>query len=126
MRKEADDTKARRALRDSEERLRFLFEDNPTLYFIVDEDGIIQSVNRYGAEYLGYTVADLVGKSLLTVIHPEDHERALEHLAQCTCKVGQVCLWEFRKVRKDGSILWVREVARAMRNSHGMIAVLIV
>jgi PAS domain S-box-containing protein len=115
-----------RALRESEERFRFLFEDNPTMYFIVDEAGTIQSVNRYGAEYLGYTVAELVGRSVLTVILPADHEIVRQHLAQCLRTPGRVCQWEFRKVRKDGSVLWVRELARPMRQADGDLAVLIV
>ena len=124
---EAGESETERALRDSEERLRFVFEDNPTMFFIVDEEGTIESVNRYGAEYLGYTCEELAGKSVLTVVHPEDHELVQEHLAQCIRTPGQVCHWEFRKVRKDGSILWVRELARPMRNAtDGKIAVLIV
>ncbi|MGH7467654.1 MAG: ATP-binding protein [Longimicrobiales bacterium] len=115
------------ALRESEERFRFLFEDNPTMYFIVDEAGTIQSVNRYGAEYLGYTVAELVGQSVLTVILPSDRKIVRQHLAQCLRTPGQVCHWEFRKVKKDGSVLWVRELARPMREAGSdKISVLIV
>ncbi|HEU4994117.1 MAG TPA: PAS domain S-box protein [Gemmatimonadaceae bacterium] len=116
-----------RALRESEERLRFLYENNPTMYFIVDEAGTIQSVNRYGAEYLGYTVGELNGRSVLVVIHPADHEKVRAHLAECIRTPGQVCQWEFRKVRKDGSVIWVQELARAVRqDDSGKLAVLIV
>jgi PAS domain S-box-containing protein len=115
-----------RALRESEERFRFLFEDNPTMYFIVDAVGTIQSVNRYGAEYLGYTVDELVGRSVLTVVLPADQEMVRHHLARCIRTPGQVCQWEFRKVRKDGSVLWVRELARPMRVADGKLNVLIV
>jgi PAS domain S-box-containing protein len=124
---DAQERETERALRESEERFRFLFEDNPTLYFIVDETGTIQSVNRYGAEYLGYTVAELVGRSVLIVVHPADHKIVRTHLARCMRTPGQVCQWEFRKVRKDGSVLWVRELARPMRQARdGKLAVLIV
>jgi PAS domain S-box-containing protein len=125
--RDAAERDTERALRESEERFRFLFEDNPTMYFIVDEAGTIQSVNRYGAEYLGYTVAELVGRSVLSVILPADHKIVRQHLADCIRTPGQVCHWEFRKVRKDGSILWVRELARPMREAgDGKLTVLIV
>src|SRR5262245_58314040 len=123
---EAHERATERALRESEERFRFLFEDNPTMYFIVDEAGTIQSVNRYGAEYLGYTAAELVGRSVLTVVLPADHEVVRQHLAQCIRTPGEVCNWEFRKVRKDGSVLWVRELARPMRDADGKLAIMIV
>src|SRR5262245_23774114 len=123
---DAHERATERALRESEERFRFLFEDNPTMYFIVDAAGTIQSVNRYGAEYLGYTVEELVGRSVLTVVLPDDHEMVREHLAQCIRTPGHVCNWEFRKVRKDGSVLWVRELARPMRVADGELNVLIV
>jgi PAS domain S-box-containing protein len=124
---DARERETERALRESEERFRFLFEDNPTMYFIVDETGTIQSINRYGAEYLGYTVPELIGRSVLTVIHPEDHEIVRQHLARCMRTPGEVCHWEFRKVRKDGSVLWVRELARPMRQAiDDKLAVLII
>jgi len=100
---------------ETEERLRFIYENNPTMYFIVDEAGTIQSVNRYGAEYLGYTVQELDGRPVLVVVHPDDHDKVRKHLAECVRTPGRVCQWEFRKVRKDGSILWVQELARAVR-----------
>lgn len=117
---------AERALRESEERFRFLFEDNPTMYFIVDAEGTIVSVNRYGAAHLGYTVQELTGHPLLKVVHDADRETVRGHLAECMRSPGQVCRWEFRKVRKDGSVLWVRELARPMRNAEGGLVILIV
>jgi len=40
------------ALRDSEQRYRFLYEKNPSMYFTMDTDGIVLSVNSFGAEQL--------------------------------------------------------------------------
>ena len=50
------------ALRDSEQRYRFLYEKNPSMYFTMDTDGIVISVNPFGAEQLGYAVEELIGK----------------------------------------------------------------
>src|SRR5262245_40528020 len=124
---EAAERETERALSESEERFRFLFEDNPTMYFIVNETGTIQSVNRYGAEYLGDAVEELVGRAVLTVVLPADQEMVRQHLAQCIHTPGKVCHWEFRKIRKDGSVLWVRELARPMRQADdGKLTVMIV
>jgi PAS domain S-box-containing protein len=103
------------ALRRSEYRWRNVFENNPTMYFIVDASGTVLSVNLLGAEQLGYTVAELAGESVLKVIDDEDAAAAREHVSRCLAHVGTSMNWELRKRRKDGTMLWVRETARAVQ-----------
>lgn len=114
------------ALPTSEERYRMLYDGTPAMYFTVDPTGTVLSVNRYGATYLGYTPEDLVGQSVLGVFSEADKKAALEHVRECVAEPERVFHWELRKRRQDGSELWVRESAHAVRDSHGMIAVLIV
>jgi len=114
------------ALRDSERRFRFLYEENPSMYFTVDTAGTVLSVNPFGASQLGYAAADLVGQSVLQVFHPEDKEAVRRQLAVCIANPGQAFTWELRKVRGDGHVLWVREVARAVRDRNGRVIVLVV
>ena len=54
----------------SEERFKALYEDNPSMYFTLDAHGTVLSVNSFGAGQLGYTVQDLVGKSVLKSFSP--------------------------------------------------------
>ena len=117
---------AEEALRQSEERYRALYEDNPSMYFTVDAEGIVLSVNRFGAEELGYTVEELVGQPVLTVFHRDDKEEVRRQFARCLRNPMQVAHWEFRKVRKDRSILWVKEAARAVPRADGKPVVLVV
>jgi PAS domain S-box-containing protein len=102
------------ALRESEERWRAVFEHNPTMYFMVDAGGTVLSVNPFGAEQLGYPVDELVGRSVLDVFHPADRPIIEHNAAQCLAAPDQPRSWEARKLRKDGTMLWVRETARAM------------
>ena len=118
--------KAEKSLRDSEERYRALYENNPSMYFTVDREGKILSLNRFGAEQLGYTVEGLIGQSVFNIFYEEDREAVIERFARCLQNIKQIIRWEFRKVRKDGSILWVRESARAIEGSDGGMVVLIV
>jgi PAS domain S-box-containing protein len=117
---------AEAALEQSEARYRALYDDNPSMYFTVDAAGTVLSVNEFGARQLGYKPADLVGQSVLQLIHEEDQEAARRHLASCTEKPGAVAATELRKVRRDGSIIWVRELARAIRNSAAKQTVLLI
>jgi PAS domain S-box-containing protein len=102
------------ALRDSEEQWKAVFENNPTMYFMVDAAGTIVSVNPFGAEQLGYTVEELIGHPVQDVFYEPDREAVQRHAAACLEQLGRALSWELRKIRKDGSMLWVRETARAM------------
>ncbi|HKB90084.1 MAG TPA: PAS domain S-box protein, partial [Opitutaceae bacterium] len=67
------------ALRKSEEQWRDVFENNPTMYFMVDAAGTVMSVNPFGAEQLGYSVSELVGQPVLTVFYEPDRPKVQEN-----------------------------------------------
>lgn len=119
-------SRAEQSLQDSEQRYHALYEDNPTMYFTLAIDGTVLSVNRCGAGQLGYVPHELMGRSVLQVFHREDHAQVLEQLADCLTNVAKTMTWELRKVRKDGTTLWVRECARAVPDPKGNLVVLVV
>ncbi len=106
--------RAEEALRESEEQWRAVFENNPTMYFMVAADGTVLSVNPFGAEKLGYSVDELIGSPVLNVFYEADREAIQKNVAVCLEHLNRSMNWEARKVRKDGSMLWVRETASAM------------
>ena len=114
------------ALQRSEERYRMLYDYNPCMYFTVDANGTMLSVNHHGASKLGYSVNELVGQSGSSIIHPDDRIAVSHHLSSCLQMPSQVVHSEYRKVRADGTTMWVRESARAVRNNRGMQEILIV
>ena len=116
---------AEEALRESEERYKALYEDNPSMYFTLDVEGTVLSVNRFGAEQLGYTVEELVGHPVLDVFHEEDKEGVSRHLSTCLQDPERIGCWEVRKVRKDGSTLWVRENVRVVRSPDDGTVILV-
>src|SRR5207248_449572 len=74
---------------------------------------------------LGYLPADLAGQSVLGVFLEEDREFVRNSVAVCLETIGQSHTWEIRKIRKDGSLLWVRENAKALRRPDDQLIVLI-
>ncbi len=106
------------ALTRSEERYRALYDENPSMFFTVSPKGTILSVNRFGAVQLGYAEEELIGFPLQTIVYQEDMSQVLFFLNQCTANPGKVSQWEFRKVRKDGSVIWVKEVARSIESQE--------
>jgi PAS domain S-box-containing protein len=121
----AERKRAEEALRESEEQWRDVFENNPTMYFMVDTADTVLSVNPFGAEQLGYTVNELVGHSVLNVFYEDDRDAAQRNVAICLAQLGQSMSWELRKVRKDGTVLWVRETAKAVLRAKNHPIVLI-
>src|SRR5215475_6601695 len=117
--------RATRTLRESEEQWREIFEHNPVMYFIVDSAGTVLSVNAFGAAQLGYTVGELVGQCVLNVFFEEDRAFVQKNVGVCLENLGQSTGWEVRKIRKDGTVLWVRENAKAVRQAGNQLIVLI-
>jgi PAS domain S-box-containing protein len=117
--------RAENALRASEEQWKAVFENNPTMYFMVDAAGTVLSVNPFGATQLGYTVDELIGQSVLKVFAETEWDTVRKTIAACLEHLGQVMNWEIRKARRDGTLIWVRETAKAMRRIDGGPVVLI-
>ena len=63
----------------SQSRLQDLYENAPDMYFSVDANGTIQSVNQFCADYLGYTKEELLNKPIWNLMHENDIRRANRH-----------------------------------------------
>ena len=98
-----------RALAESEERYQNLFDNAPDMYFTVSTDGTVTSVNQSGADYLGYSKEELVGNSVWTIVYNNDLESVQKEFAEILSEKLLKSELEFRRVRKNGSILWVHE-----------------
>jgi PAS domain S-box-containing protein len=114
-----------KALRESEEQWKAVFENNPTMYFMVHASGAILSVNPFGADQLGFTVDELIGLPVQHLFHPEDREAIQRYSALCFEQPGQTMSWEARKIRKNGEVLWVRETAKVMLIKDRPVALIV-
>jgi len=110
-----EEKQAAAALGRNEEWWRPVFEHNCTLYFMIDPAGTVLSLNRFGAEQLGYGVDELVGHAFLDVFHEADRDATRRHVAACLEQLDRPMSWELRHIRRDGTLLWLRQTARAMR-----------
>jgi PAS domain S-box-containing protein len=117
---------AEQACRRSEERFRLLYQDNPSMYFTLSEDLSVLSVNRHGAEQLGYEAGELVGGSVLAVVHPDDQTHVRRQLESLVKNRGAKHGLEFRKIRKDGSMMWVKESVSVTQDANGERIILVV
>ena len=117
---------SQKKLRTSEKRYRVCYDATPAMFFTVNTEGKIHSVNHFGASQLGYCIEELVGTPLAELHAERDQISVSEYLMTCLNKPNVVQRHEVCKVRKDGTLLWVRESARMIKDLDGEPMVLIV
>jgi len=105
-------------LRKSEERYRSVFEAAVNLIVSVDREGTIIDCNTRSQEILGYAPKEVIGRSLLEFIHPDDREKAQVSLDEVLSK-GFDYHKRYKMVRKDGSLVDVQINAAAAKDSRG-------
>lgn len=114
------------ALRVSEEYYRTLFANNPSMIFTLNAELIMLSVSPLGASFLGYIPAELEGQSIQVLIHEDDRTSVAEQLQWCYKNPNQVHRVQFQTVRKNGSRVWVLEIAQGVYNVRGMLNIMMV
>jgi diguanylate cyclase (GGDEF)-like protein/PAS domain S-box-containing protein len=105
------------SLRQSEERFRTLFEDNPLILFTIDDDGKILSINRRGALQFGSSSDELIGTSILKLVISDDLDDARNMIEECRKFPGTRRQLTLRKRDKNGNIIWLRETRQVIKDN---------
>jgi PAS domain S-box-containing protein len=112
----------------SDARLRALTEHALEIITVQDDKGVFTYANEAVARYLGYGVAELVGRNALDFMHPDDKDPLNErfrNLLKSGDAQTDLNRFEYRFQHKDGSWLWLESVAvNALANPavRGIIA----
>ncbi len=109
------------ALRESEARFRRVFEQSPLGKATIDAGFSLREVNPALCCMLGYAPEELIGRSFLDMVHPDDRERcdaASRGLIGGTLPQAQM---EERFVRKSGEAFWVSITIGPIRDLSGNI-----
>jgi PAS domain S-box-containing protein len=93
---------AKDALRESEEKWRFLLKSSPDAILNLDRDGTILFINN---TVPGYTVEDTVGKTVYDFIPPEEHEKTRKAIEE-VFQAGEAVSFETSVIGPDGNLLW--------------------
>jgi PAS domain S-box-containing protein len=92
-------------LRESEERLRTLYENIPdSLAVYVGREGRLIEYNKAFKKWLGYTDEELKDKNFLDAVHPDDHAMLLEKYGKEYSEEEFPLIYEIRAVNKKGEI----------------------
>ncbi len=110
---------AEAALRENEERFRKSFELASSGVAHVGLDGRFLRVNRRLTEILGYDEAELIGRSVKDVSHPEDRDLTDEQRALVRAGQRESVRFEKRYLRKGGAAVWVSLGVALVRDASG-------
>jgi len=92
---------SRRALQESEERYRTLFEEAPDMIHVADCNGRIVDVNQTETRRLGYSREELIGKKVTEIIHPACLEASRESLKRVFC--GEKTIYDTALITSKGA-----------------------
>jgi PAS domain S-box-containing protein len=111
--------RAEKALRESEEKFRRVFQDAVTGMVMISLEGRFLAVNQAFCEFLGYSEKELVGRNVLSVTHPEDHAHAMRMMGQALAGESGSERFEKRSLHKNGQVLWAELRTTVIRDSAG-------
>lgn len=112
---DAERRRALAALDESERRYQDLYHHAPDMYFTVARDGTILAANQFAAQRLGYDhPEELIGQAVSTLVHSGDRAAVEQQIAAILAAGTEAGELRYRKVRKDGAILWVHERVRVI------------
>lgn len=110
---------AEEELRRSEDRFRRIFEQGPIGITVVDLERRYCQVNPQVCQMLGYRSHELLGRQPREFTVPED--QGLDDDLARQIFAGDIPYYQIEKryARKDGSVLWGRLTATALKDSRG-------
>jgi len=108
---------AEAALRESEERLRVIFEQAAVGIAQVAPCGRFLQVNQRYCDLAGYTKSEMLERTFQEITHPDDLETDLEQMRRLFAGKIPTFSMEKRFVRKDGQLQWTNLTVSLVRNS---------
>ena len=98
-------------LQETRQKFRKLYDETPAIFYSLDHENTIISINQFGAAALGYECEELIGQPLSRIIYPDDITLANEKITRCFEKADSMLSWEIRKLHRDGHYIWTRDTA---------------
>ena len=111
--------------RRAERRFAALIENSSDVITIVNDQGLITYHTPSTAQVLGFEQEELVGTSLIDLVHPDDHARARTFLTDAPTQDGISASIEWRMQCRDGSWRLFENIANNLRADPDVAALVI-
>lgn len=106
----------------SEARHRLMFAESPVPMLVFDTRTLaLTDANRAVCDFLGYRVADLIGKPLVELYSPDDRPALEQRMPEILAGIPARGVW--RLIRKDGKLADVEAAGRSVALGSGEMRV---
>ena len=113
---------AQQEMETSEHKFRALFENSPTGMVAVDPDtGHILQANLIALAMFGYDEAEMLGKTIDELTHPDDLAESKRRHARLAQGLDDHICFEKRYLRKDGSEFWAEVCVSTLKDAAGTV-----
>ncbi|HBO43208.1 MAG TPA: hypothetical protein DD670_04595 [Planctomycetaceae bacterium] len=85
---------------------RSLFQESSVGTVVVTPNGHFVHVNRAFRDFLGYSDAELIGQTVVSVTHPEHRESSTTVIRQAAESLVRIQRFEKRYLHKSGRVVW--------------------
>ncbi len=114
-----DQKRQEAALRENKEKYRSLVENLNEIVYRLDRDARVTYVSPNITPISGYEPGEIIGRRFTAFVHPDDQEKRRPQFENAMAGANDPT--EYRFVKKDGSIRWVRTSARPiLRNGQAI------
>ena len=110
------------ALLNSEQKFRLLAENSEDIISVHAADGTMWYLSPSVSTVLGYEVEDLLGKSSLQYVHPDDRQKF--HPAGGHTKIfsdPESIIIRYRMLKQDGSYIWLETIVKPIIDDNEVI-----
>lgn len=104
------------ALKENEEKYRFLAENATDMISLHDRQGVFTYVSPLSANLFGYHAESLLGTYLFDYIHPEDQDASRTHHQQVISD-NEIHVFVCRIFHADGRTLWIETRSKLVPSS---------
>jgi len=120
--------RAEEALRNSEEKLRVMFETMTDAVVLTDLNGTVLDINASSVKMFGYSKDEVIDRNGLEVLAFEDKERATRNLASSMYETEIIGIQEYKILDKNGRVVSaeinVNRLADVTGKPYGFIVVI--
>ncbi|RPJ53487.1 MAG: PAS domain S-box protein, partial [Methanobacteriota archaeon] len=110
---------AETALRESEEKYRYLVEVNRDIIFTMDTSGRILYVSSQVVPQLGFRQDEVIGRQFTEFLHPDDARFLAQHVRDHFISMADIPGDQFRLCKKDGTCRWFEDKSIYVTDSRG-------
>lgn len=108
-------------IRRSETKLRLLTDNMLDMICRIDAEGTLRYVSPSYKTILGHDVAELLGRSVFTHVHPEDASAIMAAYAKGVTEAS-INRFEFRGRHANGRYVWIESVCNFLFDNNGIFS----